>query len=103
MSRFVSRARRAVVSASAILLSTVAAGTAIAQRPTGGSAQRPGGPASPGGSPAAMATDKKILNLGDYGRWNRITATAISNDGKWMSFAYTPNEGDATLHVKELD
>lgn len=46
---------------------------------------------------------KKVLNVGDYGRWNRITSTAISNDGKWMSYAYAPNEGDVTLHVKQLD
>lgn len=47
--------------------------------------------------------DKKILNVGDYGRWNRITSTAISNDGKWMSYAYAPNEGDVTLFVKQID
>src|SRR5512147_243424 len=46
---------------------------------------------------------KKVLNVGDYGRWNRITSTAISNDGKWMSYAYAPNEGDITLYVKQLD
>jgi dipeptidyl aminopeptidase/acylaminoacyl peptidase len=46
---------------------------------------------------------KKILTLADYGRWNRITQTAISPDGKWMTYAYQPNDGDATLYVKELD
>jgi dipeptidyl aminopeptidase/acylaminoacyl peptidase len=45
----------------------------------------------------------KVLNLPDYGRWNRITSTAISPDGKWTTYAYQPNEGDATLHVKLLD
>ena len=45
----------------------------------------------------------KVLNLPDYGRWNRITSTALSPDGKWMSYAYQPNEGDATLFVKQLD
>jgi hypothetical protein len=43
------------------------------------------------------ADPKKILNLADYGRWNRITQTAISPDGRWMTYAYQPNDGDATL------
>jgi len=46
----------------------------------------------------------KTLNLDDYSGWNRIGNTAISRDGKWMTFAYTPNEGgDPVLHVKSLD
>src|ERR1035438_5991629 len=56
---------------------------------------------SPLASAAAQAL--KVLNLPDYGRWNRITSTALSPDGKWMSYAYQPNEGDATLFVKQLD
>lgn len=46
---------------------------------------------------------KKVLTLADYGRWSRITQTAISPDGKWMTYAYQPNDGDATLYIKELD
>ena len=45
----------------------------------------------------------KVLTLADYGRWNRITSVAISPDGKWMTYAYQPNDGDATLYVKQLD
>src|ERR1035437_7629424 len=52
---------------------------------------------------SAAAQALKVLNLPDYGRWNRITSTALSPDGKWMSYAYQPNEGDATLFVKQLD
>jgi len=54
---------------------------------------------------AATATAQalKVLNLPDYGRWNRITSSGLSPDGKWMSYAYQPNEGDATLFVKQLD
>jgi dipeptidyl aminopeptidase/acylaminoacyl peptidase len=52
---------------------------------------------------AHAQSTKKVLNVGDYGRWNRVTSTAISNDGKWMSYAYAPNEGDITLYVKQLD
>src|SRR3954466_14446902 len=61
------------------------------------------GGVSQSGAPARADNDKKILNVGDYGRFNRVTSTALSADGKWMSFAYAPNEGDVTLHVKELD
>ena len=52
---------------------------------------------------SAAAQALKVLNLPDYGRWNRITSTSLSPDGKWMSYAYQPNEGDATLFVKQLD
>jgi len=46
----------------------------------------------------------KVLNLDDYERWNRIGAAAMSRDGRWMTFTYTPNEnGDPVLHVKALD
>src|SRR5476649_2418117 len=51
----------------------------------------------------ANAQALKVLNLPDYGRWNRVTSTGLSADGKWMSYAYQPNEGDATLFVKQLD
>jgi dipeptidyl aminopeptidase/acylaminoacyl peptidase len=60
-------------------------------------------------APAARATAgadsmvPKVLALGEYGPWNRITSAAISPDGRWMTYAYQPNEGDITLHVKELD
>lgn len=46
---------------------------------------------------------KKVLTLADYGRWNRITGAALSSDGKWMTYTQTPNDGDATLFIKELD
>ena len=46
---------------------------------------------------------RKVLNLDDYGAWNRINSSSISNDGKWMTFTYAPNDGDPTLHVKALD
>lgn len=50
-----------------------------------------------------MSGGKKVLSLADYGRWNRITSTSLSDDGAWMTYAYAPNEGDGTLFVKQLD
>lgn len=59
------------------------------------------------GAPArasAPPNGTKVLNLEDYGRWNRISGTSISNDGKWMTYVLTPNEGGSpTLHIKPID
>ncbi|HEX4683092.1 MAG TPA: prolyl oligopeptidase family serine peptidase, partial [Gemmatimonadaceae bacterium] len=50
------------------------------------------------------AKDRKVLELEDFAEWNRIASPALSRDGKWMTFTYSPNEGgQATLHVKSLD
>lgn len=45
---------------------------------------------------------KKILGLADIGRWKRITSAALSSDGNWMTYVYSPNEGDDTLFVRQL-
>ncbi|MBC8087527.1 MAG: hypothetical protein H7Z40_09680, partial [Phycisphaerae bacterium] len=57
----------------------------------------------PSAATPKMSGGKKVLSLADYGRWNRIGSTALSEDGMWMSYGYTPNEGDATLYIKQLD
>ena len=46
---------------------------------------------------------KKVLELSDYGKWKRIGSTALSPNGQWFAYAITPNEGDGTLFIKELD
>ncbi len=46
---------------------------------------------------AQAATAKKVLTLADYPAWKRITSTVMSDDGKWVSYTYAPNEGDDTL------
>ena len=56
--------------------------------------------------PAAHKTapdGKKVLTLADYGPWKRITSTAISDNGAWMTYTFMPNDGDDTLFVKALD
>ncbi len=50
-----------------------------------------------------MSGGKKVLSLADYGRWSRVSSTSLSSDGVWMSYAYTPNEGDGTLYIRNLD
>lgn len=46
---------------------------------------------------------QKPLTLEDYAQWNSIRNTAISTNGNWMTYAYSPNEGDATLHIRKVD
>ena len=59
--------------------------------------------AAPQGSATPDPGGKKVLGLADIGRWNRIGNAALSSDGKWMTYIYTPNEGDGTLYIRQLD
>lgn len=60
-------------------------------------------------SPPALAAQQarssqgKVLGLDDYPRWNRVTEVRLSPDGRWVSFAYSPNEGDAVFRIRSLD
>jgi dipeptidyl aminopeptidase/acylaminoacyl peptidase len=51
----------------------------------------------------AQAPAPKPIALEDYAKIKRITGAAIGNDGKWMHYTVTPNDGDATLFIKSLD
>ena len=51
---------------------------------------------------AAKSAEKRALTLADYGKWARVTAQGISTDGAWMFVVTTPNDGDATLLVKQI-
>jgi dipeptidyl aminopeptidase/acylaminoacyl peptidase len=50
-----------------------------------------------------LAQQKRPLTLDDYGPWNRITQVTLSPDGRWLAYVLQPNDGDATLHLKQLD
>lgn len=52
---------------------------------------------------ASNSDGKKVLTVDDYGRWNRIDSAAISPDGKWMTYAYSPAEGDKTFFIRSLE
>jgi len=52
---------------------------------------------------AVEARVPRVLSLADYGSWRRITSAAISPDGRWMTYAYQPNDGDVSLFVRQLD
>lgn len=47
--------------------------------------------------------DKKILTVDDYGRWSRIDSVTLSPNGKWVTYAYSPAEGDRTLYLQGVD
>lgn len=52
---------------------------------------------------AAETLNGKVLTLDDYPGWKRIGSALLSPDGRWMTYAYRPNEGDDTLFIRELD
>lgn len=93
MSALVSRRRHAAALSTAILSFALPA-TLLAQPP----ASAP----TPAAQAATAAPHSKILGLADYGRWSRITGTALSADGKWVTYSYQPNDGDPTVHVRRL-
>ncbi|MDJ0766923.1 MAG: prolyl oligopeptidase family serine peptidase [Myxococcota bacterium] len=47
-------------------------------------------------------SQERVLTLDDYGSWNRIRAVSISPNGAWVTYSYEPNDGDATLYIREL-
>jgi dipeptidyl aminopeptidase/acylaminoacyl peptidase len=46
---------------------------------------------------------KKPLKLEDYDRWRTVISTEISDNGRWMTYAYGHREGEDTLYVRDLD
>ena len=64
----------------------------------------PGATAAVGSSTAPTTGARRALNLEEYGRWQRISGTSITADGKWMMYTLTPNEGGGpVLHIKPID
>ena len=41
----------------------------------------------------------KKLEQQDIASWKRIEREMISNNGRWVAYGLSPNEGDASLHV----
>ncbi len=70
--------------------------------PTSASAQRTRRARPAAQDSARNDSGPRILNVGDYGRWKRINSADLSPDGRWMTYAYAPNDGDDTLFVKQL-
>ncbi len=49
------------------------------------------------------AEEKRPFSIEDYGSWRSIVSTAISQDGKWVTFAYRKTKADDEFYVKSLD
>jgi len=50
----------------------------------------------------AYAQEKRPLDHSVYDSWNRIQGQTLSNDGAWVLYTVSPQEGDGQLHVKAL-
>ena len=48
------------------------------------------------------ATAKRPLTHQDYDSWRSITASQISRDGKFVAYAYVPQDGDGEIVVRNL-
>jgi dipeptidyl aminopeptidase/acylaminoacyl peptidase len=58
--------------------------------------------------PSAQAPAKKPIAIDDYAKWRTITDTAISGDGRWVTYVLQltntiPAEAKPVLHLKNLD
>ncbi len=45
---------------------------------------------------------KKPLDASVYDSWKSVVGTKLSNDGNWLSYRVSPQEGDAVQHIKAL-
>src|SRR5213593_3380913 len=48
------------------------------------------------------ATAKRPLTHKDYDSWRSIQASQISRDGKFIAYAYTPQDGDGEIVVRNV-
>lgn len=49
-----------------------------------------------------FAQTKKPLSHDVYDGWNSVTQRNISNDGKWVAYSITPQEGDPTIYLHNI-
>jgi dipeptidyl aminopeptidase/acylaminoacyl peptidase len=48
------------------------------------------------------AEEKRPFTIDDYANWRSITSTSISDDGKWVTYAYRKTKADDEFFVKGL-
>jgi dipeptidyl aminopeptidase/acylaminoacyl peptidase len=53
--------------------------------------------------PSYLVAQKKPLDHSVYDNWQSIGERMISNDGKWVVYTITPQEGDADLFIQSTD
>ncbi|HEU0251749.1 MAG TPA: hypothetical protein VFR12_01875, partial [Pyrinomonadaceae bacterium] len=81
MKRFGKLQRSASLLCTIALLATIPFGAAQAQQP---------------------AAAKRPLNHQDYDSWRSIVATQVSRDGKFVAYAYVPQDGDGEIVVRNI-
>jgi dipeptidyl aminopeptidase/acylaminoacyl peptidase len=54
-------------------------------------------------SPLCLFAQKKPLDHTVYDGWQGVGERMISNDGKWVVYTITPQEGDAQLYIQGTD
>ena len=47
----------------------------------------------------SFSQEKKTLSKEDYKKWEQLSSTVISPDGKWVSYSISLNEGNDTLFI----
>lgn len=50
----------------------------------------------------SVQAQKKPLDHSVYDQWQSIKDVVLSNDGNWLSYTVTPQEGDPILYLKKL-
>ncbi|HEX2606471.1 MAG TPA: prolyl oligopeptidase family serine peptidase [Flavisolibacter sp.] len=53
--------------------------------------------------PVSLFAQKKPLDHTVYDQWQSIGERVISNDGRWVAYTITPQEGDADLYIQSAD
>jgi hypothetical protein len=51
----------------------------------------------------AVEAERRALGIDDFEQWRSISSVAISDDGRWATFAYQRRKADDTLYVRELE
>lgn len=46
-----------------------------------------------------VSQDKKVMDESVYSIWNKISDTKISNNGDWVLYTQSPDQGDKTLKI----
>jgi len=52
--------------------------------------------------PAATPAAKRALTHQDYDSWASIVASQVSRDGKFVAYAYVPQDGDGEIVVRNI-
>ena len=52
---------------------------------------------------AGQSPELRALDHDVYDSWNSVQGQELSDDGRWLSYAVVPQEGDAVLHVRSVD